>query len=414
MKAKLTAKCVNSLKPKDKIFKVWDTEIKGFFLRVSPKGRKTYALFYRVNGKANEYTLGIHGSITAELARVIAKNKAAEVAQKVDIQKEKKRLGQQTLAAKYSSLGRFIENRYKPWVESNLKSHKESLRTLNTDFSHLHGRQLENITPWDIQKWMAERKKDGLTESTINRRVATLKAVLSKAVEWQIIEASPLSGMKRLKTDNTPRIRYLSNEEEKRLRNALENRQDIQRTERKNHRKWCETRDIAVPAELSNSYTDYLKPIVILALNTGMRRGELFNLKWADVDLKGKLLTIEGKTAKSGHTRYIPLNSEAFSVLVAWRNQNCANGLVFPSPSTGSRLDNINSSWGNLISGTEIPNFRFHDLRHHFASKLVMAGVDLNTVRELLGHKDISTTLRYAHLAPEHKAAAVAMLNTAS
>jgi site-specific recombinase XerD len=73
-------------------------------------------------------------------------------------------------------------------------------------------------------------------------------------------------------------------------------------------------------------------------------------------------------------------------------------------------MHDVNTSWGNVLVDAKIENFRWHDMRHHFASHLVMAGVDLNTVRELLGHADLKMTLRYAHLAPEHKAAAVAKL----
>lgn len=152
-------------------------------------------------------------------------------------------------------------------------------------------------------------------------------------------------------------------------------------------------------------------PMVILALNTGMRRGELFSLIWSDIDLKNKQLTVQGHSSKSGNTRYLPLNDEACSTLTAWRNQNTGKDLVFPSLITGQRLDNIRKSWAGLRKLADLQDFRFHDLRHSFASKLVMAGVDLNTVRELLGHASMEMTLRYAHLAPQHKAAAVALLN---
>jgi integrase len=221
--------------------------------------------------------------------------------------------------------------------------------------------------------------------------------------------------MKRLKTDSAPNVRYLSKEEKGALRTALEARQESQRTDRLNYIDWRNARHLEPPKSLTDMYTDYLMPMVLLAINTGVRRGELFSLKWSDVDLKGRLLTIAGKTAKSGSTRHIPLNDEAFAVLVAWSNQskdsNKESRLVFPSPVTAERMDNITSSWKNLLKDSGIKNFRFHDLRHHFASMLIMGGVDLNTVRELLGHQDIETTLRYAHLAPEHKAAAVALLN---
>ena len=121
------------------------------------------------------------------------------------------------------------------------------------------------------------------------------------------------------------------------------------------------------------------------------------------------MLTIEGTYAKSGKTRHIPLNSEAVSILKSWRQQTNNVGLVFPSKN-GEPFDNVKKAWTGILDEAKIKNFRWHDMRHHFASRLVMADVDLNTVRELLGHSDMFMTLRYAHLAPEYKANAVEKL----
>ncbi len=132
--------------------------------------------------------------------------------------------------------------------------------------------------------------------------------------------------------------------------------------------------------------------MVLLAMNTGMRRGEIFDLTWQNVDLKKRNLTVEGVAAKSGHTRHIPLNDEVLGALIAWRNQTNNKHLVFPSPKTKKRFANINNSWEQLRDKAKLKDFRFHDLRHTFASKLVMRGVDLNTVRELLGHASIDMT----------------------
>ena len=141
-----------------------------------------------------------------------------------------------------------------------------------------------------------------------------------------------------------------------------------------------------------------------------MRRGEVFNLTWADIDLTNKLVTVEGEGAKSGQTRHIPLNKEALETLKGWRKQHSKEvGFVFPGKK-GERLDNVKKSWDGLLKLAKVTGFRWHDLRHTFASKLVMAGVPLNTVRELLGHSDIAMTLRYAHLAPDSKAAAVELI----
>ena len=118
-----------------------------------------------------------------------------------------------------------------------------------------------------------------------------------------------------------------------------------------------------------------------------------------------------GEGSKSGQTRYVPLNSEAVEALRSWKTMVAdISGYVFAGREDGEPLDDVKKAWLPVVRLAKIDGFTFHDLRHTFASKLVMAGVDLNTVRELLGHADIKMTLRYAHLAPEHKAAAVAKL----
>jgi integrase len=151
--------------------------------------------------------------------------------------------------------------------------------------------------------------------------------------------------------------------------------------------------------------------MVLLSLHTGLRRGEVFGLTRAYVDLVAGRVTVHGSKAKSGTTRHVPLNTEARSTLEGWLAQTAGDkdGLVFKGKG-GQRFNNVRKSWEATLKAANIQKFRWHDLRHTFASKLVMAGVDLNTVRELLGHSDYKMTLRYAHLAPEHKAAAVERL----
>jgi integrase len=134
-------------------------------------------------------------------------------------------------------------------------------------------------------------------------------------------------------------------------------------------------------------------------------------LTWADIDLVNDQLTVRAEDSKSGKARYVPLNAEAVKVLNAWKRDGAAaTDFVFPGKTDGERLVEIKTAWAKLLTSANIAQFRFHDCRHTFASKLVQAGVDLNTVRELLGHSNILMTLRYSHLAPEHRAAAVAKL----
>lgn len=121
-------------------------------------------------------------------------------------------------------------------------------------------------------------------------------------------------------------------------------------------------------------------------------------------------MTVRGAVAKSGKARRIPLNEAVLAMLETWGPAGERKGLVFPSPSGGGRLDNIHKGWTAVLREAAIEGFRFHDLRHHFASCLVMSGVPLYTVKELLGHQSYEMTQRYAHLAPEAGHDAVARL----
>jgi integrase len=209
-------------------------------------------------------------------------------------------------------------------------------------------------------------------------------------------------------------VRFLSEAEERRLRAAVEAREERRRVERDSANRWRAERGyVLLPSLRDFVFTDHVKPLILLSMNTGCRRGELFDLTWSNVDLDRRILTVTGATAKSRRTRHIPLNREATSVLLNWRAQcEDASGLVFVNEQ-GQRFDRVNSSWRRLLKDAKITDFRWHDMRHHFASRLVMGGVDLNTIRELLGHSDYAMTLRYAHLAPEFKLKAVEVLDEA-
>ena len=138
--------------------------------------------------------------------------------------------------------------------------------------------------------------------------------------------------------------------------------------------------------------------------------GRVVQLTWEHINFDNAVMTVLGRTAKTGKTRHIPLNAIALGVLNGWKKQTDeASGLVFKG-AEGKVRNNIKKAWNNLLKTAQVSNFHWHDMRHDFASKLVMAGEDLNTVRELMGHADLKMTLRYAHLSPEHKASAVAKL----
>lgn len=409
MKAKLTIRTLKGLEVKDKPFEVFDTEIKGFLLRVEPTGTMTYYLAYAVDGKRRRYKIGRggEGNLTPEQARDVAKKKAGMIAHGEDPQEKRQQRRKEHATAKTKTLKGFIDNKYKPWVLAERKDAKATLKRLAANFSSLGDRPLKEISAWDIQKWRSEQLKAGKAKTTANRDVTAIRAVLSKAVEWGDLEHHPLDRLKPLKTDDAKRVRYLTEDEEARLMEALGKRETRMREDRRSGNEWRIKRGHAPFPDIEpDGFADHLKPMVLLALNTGLRRGELFSLAWGKVSFSTKTLTVDGERAKSGKTRHVFLNSTALSVLKKWRQQSSGEGLVFPGKE-GQSMTNVKKSWGKLLEDAGITDFRWHDLRHHFASRLVMSGVDLNTVRELLGHSDLKMTLRYAHLAPEHKAEAV-------
>jgi integrase len=412
VKRHITAPVVKNLEPSDKPYEVVDTDLKGFLARVQPTGVITYYFAYRVqDGTRKRYRIGKHPGITAPAARKAAEKLAAEVVQQSDPQAAKKAARRERERSKKETLAGFIDHNFKDWCLTHQRRGDETLKLLAFNFGHLYNKKLTDISAWDIQKWRSEKDKAGLKTTTINRRVTTLKAVMNKAVEWDVIAVNPLNKIKPIKTDSNARIRFLSKDEELELRQALDDREAQIRQGRESGNNWREVRGYKQLAPLDGAFADYLKPMVLLALNTGLRRGEVFNLKWADVDFEKRSLAVEGTTAKTGQTRHVSLNSEVVTLLKSWRTQSTSMQ-VFTSPVTGKQFDNIKKAWGQLRNRAGIPDFLFHDLRHTFASKLVMAGVDLYTVKELMGHSTIQMTERYSHLAPEHKASAVEKLVT--
>ncbi len=396
---------VKQLRPAAKPFEVRDSRVKGFLLRVQPSGVMTY---YAEYGRGKRITLGRSEVLAPDKARQRAKDVLASAQFGEDPMEERR-------VAKAHTLRSFIEEEYAPWAEANIRTAAATVARLKASFAEQLDKKLGDLTPWIIEKWRAGRLKAGAKPATVNRDLDDLKSSLTKAVAWDVIEANPIAGVKRSKTDGSRSARFLSVDEEARLRQALDDREERIRRERDSANAWRDERQYELLSDLrAGAFADYLKPLVFVSLHTGMRRGELFALTWQSVDLVAARITVHGATAKSGTTRHLPLNSEALAVLRGWYGQAADKaGLVFPGKD-GAAFNNVRRSWEGVLAAAGITRFRWHDLRHSFASKLVMAGVDLNTVRELLGHSDYKMTQRYAHLAPEHKAAAVAKLVAAS
>lgn len=401
MKALLSNTTLRQFKPADRPYEVRDTRLKGLLLRVQPSGVMTWYVEW---ARGQRQSLGRADAVKIDAARewareILAKHYAGE-----DPKAERR-------AAKVHTFRSFVDDVYSPWAESNIKTHKATLARLRASFPDLQEKSLADVTPWLIEKWRSAKLKAGAKASTVNRDLDDLRSALAKAVTWELLTSNPAAGVKRSRLDHGATVRFLSDDEEERLRAALDERETRIRAERRRANEWRRARDYDLLPNLdATAFADHLKPLVLLSINTGLRQGEAFGLQWSDLDLDRAMLTVRGSNAKSGRTRHIPLNDEAVGALRGWRKQAAdGSGLVFIGR-FGGELNNVRKAWEGVLKAARIEAFRWHDMRHHFASRLVMAGVDLNTVRELLGHAGVQMTLRYAHLAPEHKAAAVARL----
>lgn len=301
---------------------------------------------------------------------------------------------------------------YKKWAERQ-RSFYSKIHLINQVERDFGSILLKNFNTKLLEQYQTERLNKGNKPSTVNRLQATLSHIFTKGHEWEMLSEETLKRIRKVKLleENNRRLRYLSNDE-------------------------CQA--------LINHCDTHLKPIVIMALNTGMRRGEVLGLKWDQVDLKHGFILLD--ITKNGERREIPINDTLRGILkgitrrldIPW---------VFHDPHTGKPYRDVKRSFHTALKNAEkekcskcsyerqktnskslgncpqcgsevimhkgIKDFHFHDLRHTFASHLVMAGVDLTTVRELLGHKTLTMTLRYAHLAPTHKVKAVDILDKA-
>ena len=269
----------------------------------------------------------------------------------------------------------YFEDQAKEYMELYSKQNKKSWSSDEYSLKHLKeffkGKCLSEISPDLIEKYRLKRKADGVSPATINRELACLNTLFNKAVEWERTETNPARKIKKLR-ETGARERILTPDEMRRLIDA------------------------ASPA---------IRPVLVTALNTGMRRGEILSLRWKELDLVRGYIFIED--SKSGRSRKVPINGQVLEALGGLKQ---GGELVFPNAETGSHIKDVKTAFRGACERTKIKGLRFHDLRHTAASKMIEAGVDLVTVSKILGHASIQMTMRYAHPTPENMRLAVSKL----
>ena len=237
---------------------------------------------------------------------------------------------------------------------------------------------LFELSPRHISAYVKKMRDGGVGDTTINHELRLLRHAYNLAIkEWELVDTTPFAKIS-IPKGNVKRVRYLSDDEEKRLFANL---------------------------------PDWLRPVVIIARETGLRLSNIANLTWTQVNLFNRMIIIE--TTKNGEPVGIPMTENVFTTLKALNKvRRIDSDFIFGKKGRPFRRWWFSKSFKTACEKASIENFRFHDLRHDFCSKLVQRGVDLYTVAALAGHKNITTTQRYAHLSPEKLKSAVQMLNS--
>ena len=342
---------------------LYDTLISGFIVEVRSSGSKTYFLRYRdKHGKQKQYKIGDTKSLTFEQARHAAQTLRARVVLGEDLSAEKAAL------KNVPTFDAFASERYMPYV----KGYK---RSWDTDDSYLRnhllpkfGRMhLDEITTSDVIAFHHGMRAQGYAAGTCNRAVIMVRYMFNLAKKWSIEGAAtnPAIGLP-LFEENNKRDRYLKPEEVKRLYEALQLSENTQ-----------------------------LKYIVPLLLLTGCRKRELLNAKWEHFDVERRAWRIP--ISKSGKARHVPLSSDVVNLLSQVpRFEGCP--YLVPNPKTLVPYVTVYWAWNTVRTNAGLADVRMHDLRHSFASFLVNAGRSLYELQNILGHAQLITTQRYAHL----------------
>jgi integrase len=387
------AKAAQAKDRPEKPYEVRADKPQGLLLRVQPSGSRTY---YVQIGRGQRVRIGPAGTFTLKQAEERAKRIL------IDPASAAKKVG----AA--ATLSEYLDDHYKPHALAHMKTGEGALARIRASWKPLLNKRLSDITSNAVDKLRNKRIIDGVAPATVNRDVAALSSVLTHWTKNNKGTEHPLAGQKHFKVADDETVRYLTAVEATRLRKALSDRDTDAAIDRVSANKWRADRGYELMPEISG-YSDHMTPMVLLSINLGLRQGELFSLAWGSVDLSLKTIKVLASHSKGNKTRVIPLNTEALQVLMTIQ-PDPATGLVFKSPVTGGRFNNVKKAWAQITANAKLPDLRWHDLRHDFASQLVMRGVSLFVVQQLLGHSTPKMTMRYAKLAPDNLSDAVNLL----
>lgn len=342
----------------------FDTVCRGLMLEVRPSGRKTFYLRYvDQRGRQRQYRIGLAGDLPLELARKQAQKLRTRIALGEDLYEAKRELSQ------IPTVSQFIHERYMPFVQGYKRSWACDRGLLKNHIEPLWGRRfMDQVSKGDVIALMAEHRKTHAPGSC-NRLLILLRYLFSLAKKWDVpgVKTNPTEGIPLMKEDNK-KERFLTAEEAERLFGQLK--------------------------KSDNPMLQFIIPMLIL---TGARKREVLDARWEDFDFERHSWRIPH--TKVGRPRHVPLPEGVLKLLSSVPRFECP--WVFPNPKTLKPFTNIFHSWDTARTAVGLADVRIHDLRHSYASFLVNAGRTLYEVQHLLGHTQVKTTQRYAHLSQD-------------
>lgn len=348
-------------------YTITDSRINGFCVEIRSTGVKTFILRYQdQQRKAQQYKIGDANVIQTSDARRIAADLLTRIASGENPQAERMRLKE------CPTFESFVNQRYLPHAKGYKRSWATDMSLIKNHLLPEFGNQrLNDITRTQLENYKL-KKVNALSASTINRHLVLMRFILNLAVDWETVgmEKNPASKIKMLATNNE-RNCILTDDELRKL--------------------------IALSKDSQNKS---LFAIIAVLSYTGARKREILDAKWQYIDWTNCTLLVP--LSKSGKPRQIPLNDVTLRILKKLPNYGSDSEYVFPNPKTGKPFTSIYYAWDYVRNKAGLAHVRIHDLRHNFASWLVMGGETLYTTQHILGHADPKTTQRYAHLSNEH------------
>ena len=362
---RLTKRSVEKLESGAEDYFIWDSDLSGFGVRVMPSGRKSYLVQYRAGGRSRRRSIGQHGALTADQARLEAKKLLGEVARGGNPAEDRQcKLREPTVA---SLCDRFLREYAALHCKPSTQKGYQSIITTGIR-PHLGSRKIGDISRADVVAFHHDLRD---RPYTANRAVAMLSRMFNLAEDWGLRREGSNPARRIRKFREEEKKRYLSDAEQARLGQALGD------------------------ALETGQETEFAVAAISLLILTGCRLGEILTLKWEYVTPHH----LELPDSKTGRRR-IPLPREAYDILMSLPRM-AGNPHVILGETERGHLVNLQKSWLRIRHAAGLDDVRMHDLRHTYASVAVMSGIDPFLLKEIMGHRNLQTTLRYAHFADE-------------